>query len=80
MEIVIKIKKVNNMAQNIKNLSQKLLAKEMTRKQFLGHIAVGILTITGISAALSTMSGDNKKYSKSDNIKKDGYGGTAYGA
>lgn len=70
------------MAQNIKDLSQKLLNKEMTRKQFLGHIAVGILTITGISAALNSMTGSNSKSQQARGKKKsnDGYGGTAYGA
>lgn len=70
------------MAQNIKNLSQELLSKEMTRKQFLGHIAIGILTITGISAALNTMTGSSNKTSRSakPNNKSGGYGGSAYGA
>lgn len=71
------------MAQSIKDLSQKLLTKEMTRKQFLGHIAVGILTITGISAALNTMSGGTSKKSvgkSKSNGESGGYGGSAYGA
>ncbi len=69
------------MAQNIKDLSQKLLNKEMTRKQFLGHIAVGILTITGISAALNSMTGSSSKsQAKVNNKSNDGYGGTPYGA
>lgn len=70
------------MAQSIKDLSQKLLTKEMTRKQFLGHIAVGILTITGISAALNTMSGPTKKSvgKSKGGGGPSGYGGSAYGA
>jgi Trp operon repressor len=69
------------MSQNIKNLSNKLLTKEMTRKQFLGHIGIGILTITGVSAALNSMTGGvNKKQSKANVKSGAGYGRTAYGA
>ena len=66
---------------NIKDLSQQLLQKKMTRKQFIGHVAVGMLTITGISAALNTMTaGSNKKQKQASSSPKDGYGSSAYGA
>lgn len=71
------------MKNSLKNASTKLLNKSMTRKEFLGHIGMGVLTITGITAALNAMNTSESSGSRSAALKKkkkSGYGGSSYGA
>jgi hypothetical protein len=70
------------MSQNIKNLSDKLLNKKMTRKEFMAHIALGLATLTGLNAVLNVLSSTDTRTSKSKKMprKSNGYGGSSYGA
>ena len=59
----------------MKNDIEKLLQKEMDRKGFIQHVAIGFAAIAGITAiakTLSTMSNGNK-------AQDVGYGSNAYG-
>lgn len=59
---------------NMKSDIEKLLQKQMDRKDFLRHVAIGFAAIAGITTVaktLSTLSGD-----KSQSM---GYGSSAYG-
>ncbi len=58
-----------------KNL-QKLFNKPMNRKQFLGHVGAGALTIIGVSGLLKSML-DYGGRPRQTAI--DGYGTSAYG-
>lgn len=57
-----------------------LLQKEMDRKDFLKHLAVGVVAITGASTIVKTLtpafSGNN---GNSQPVKSMGYGASAYG-
>lgn len=60
----------------MKNDVEKLLQKEMDRKGFIKHVAIGFAAIAGITTiakTLSTLSGNEKKQSL-------GYGSSAYGS
>jgi len=59
----------------MKNDIDKLLQKEMDRKGFLRHVAIGFAAIAGITTVaktLSTLSSNGKSQSM-------GYGSSAYG-
>lgn len=58
---------------NIQNDMQKLLQKEMDRKDFLKHVGIGFAAILGITTLLKTIS------SLSGNQSKTGYSSGAYG-
>lgn len=70
------------MKNSIKNASTKLLNKSMTRKEFLAHVGMGVLTVTGVTAALNAMNSSDSTGTTSSKFKKkkSGYGGSAYGA
>lgn len=56
------------------NLAQ-LLDKEMDRKDFLKHVGIGIIALTGASAVLKTL----VQQPTSHGVRQAGYGGSAYG-
>jgi hypothetical protein len=59
---------------NIQNDMQKLLQKEMDRKDFIKHVGIGFAAILGITTILktiSTMSGSQKTVGYSSGV----YGG-----
>ena len=59
----------------MQNDIEKLLQKEMDRKGFIKHVAIGFAALAGVTAiakTLSTMLGNNKAQSV-------GYGSNAYG-
>lgn len=59
----------------MKNDVTTLLQKEMDRKGFIKHVAIGFAAIAGLTAVaktLSTMAGNNKTQSL-------GYGSSSYG-
>lgn len=58
-------------------LFDELLAKQMTRKEFLVHLGILFLAITGISGVLKTLS-DPHITSNRTNVKT-GFGGGRYG-
>lgn len=69
------------MTKSLKSASQELMSKQMTRKQFLAHVGVGLLALTGIGSAVASMTGSGKNTRRSNTrTVKSGYGGTAYGA
>ncbi|MEX0668424.1 MAG: hypothetical protein WD061_01620 [Candidatus Saccharimonadales bacterium] len=53
-----------------------LLTKEMDRKQFLKHLGIGVLSISGISAALRNMTFES---SSNKEQQPSGYGSSPYG-
>lgn len=52
-----------------------LLDKEMDRKDFLKHVGIGIVALTGFSAVLKALS----QQTTSGSPKYAGYGGSSYG-
>lgn len=59
-----------------KSLLDDLLSKDMDRKQFLAHLGMGVLAVTGISTALKTMTQSSVTQTPK---RTSGYGGSAYG-
>lgn len=57
----------------IKTQLNQLLAKQMDRKDFIKHVAIGVVALTGAGTALKLLSGPQKKSTEL------GYGGSAYG-
>ena len=55
-------------------LLQRLLDKNMNRKEFLAHVGAGVLTVIGISGLLKHL----VNYSSGPH-REDGYGSNAYG-
>lgn len=53
-----------------------LLQKEMDRKDFLKHIGIGIIALSGLSAVLRTLV---QQPTASKSVQQVGYGGSAYG-
>lgn len=53
-----------------------ILNKQMDRQDFLKHIAIGMVALTGAGAALKLMAPDEKI--RTITVEK-GYGGSAYG-
>lgn len=59
---------------------EKVLATEMDRKQFLKTVAVGVVALTGVTAALRAFSqvpGQAQQLQQHGSV--DAYGGSAYG-
>jgi hypothetical protein len=56
---------------------QKILTKEMTRKEFLSYIGVFMLTLLGISSLLKNLSTLNPR--KTRKLTKSSFGRGAYG-
>lgn len=54
---------------------QKLMRKDMDRKDFIKHVGVGFVAITGISTLLKTLTSLNG----GDRNAQAGYGSGAYG-
>lgn len=51
-----------------------ILSKKMNRQDFLKHVALGIVALTGVGTALRLLSSDSKSVSTAQ-----GYGASAYG-
>lgn len=60
----------------IKNEINTLLEKEMDRKGFLKHVAVGFVAITGVAALVKNL---NSIGTTSGRKVSSGYGSSAYG-
>jgi hypothetical protein len=58
------------------NIFQKLLSKEMTRKEFLLHLGMLVLVITGVAGMLKTLS---DPYVSSKQKTTQGFGAGPYG-
>lgn len=58
-----------------------LLAKKMDRKDFLKHVGVGIVALTGVSAMLKVMSplGGSPSAPQTSQSTSYGYGSSVYG-
>jgi len=61
---------------SLQNDMQKLLQKEMDRRDFLKHVGIGFVALTGVAALLKTIQSLGDTGSKSQAV---GYGGGAYG-
>ena len=59
----------------MKNELDSLLQKEMDRKSFLKHVAIGFAAMTGVAAAIKTLNGFGSN-SRSQSL---GYGSSTYG-
>ncbi len=59
----------------MQNEVQKLLEKDMDRKNFLKHVGIGFAAIAGITTALKTLTMLNGSHKNVDT----GYGSSAYG-
>jgi hypothetical protein len=55
-----------------------ILNKQMDRQDFLKHVAIGMVALTGAGAALKLMAPDEKVRTIVTTVEK-GYGGSAYG-
>lgn len=49
-----------------------ILDKEMDRKDFIKHLGIGLLALTGLSSVLQTLAPVRER-------KSSGYGGSSYG-
>lgn len=58
----------------MKNDLNSLLAKEMDRKEFLKHVGIGLVALTGASALLNALNGVS-----APRRRTAGYGSSAYG-
>lgn len=54
---------------------ESLLHKEMDRRDFLRHIGIGLIALTGITALLRSLAGPNVQQQS----RRLGYGGSVYG-
>ncbi len=69
------------MAMVFKQEFDTLLTKKMDRKDFLKHVIVGIVSLTGIAALIRTMSAMNTVGGVSTKVtRKSGYGRAGYGS
>ena len=55
---------------------ESLLHKEMDRRDFLRHVGIGLIALTGITALLRSLSGSG---SNQQSQPRMGYGGSSYG-
>lgn len=53
---------------------QTLMQKEMTRKEFLGTLGLGLVSLLGFSSVLHLLNGKSQAHSQ-----KGGYGSSTYG-
>lgn len=64
----------------IKEELNTLLTKKMDRKDFLKHIGIGVVAVTGLSAFLKALAPAPKKAAvQQTNASQYGYGGSVYG-
>ena len=61
----------------LKDNAAKLLVKEMNRKDFLKHIGIGVVALTGLSAVLHSLANETVSIS-SKKIQNRGYGSSVY--
>jgi len=59
------------------NISE-LLAKEMDRKDFLKHVGIAVVALTGVAGIISVLSGQRTTSFSQSNISS-GYGSMPYG-
>ena len=64
---------------NIKPQVTAILNKEMDRQDFLKHIAIGVVALTGAGAALRLLAPSDNTASKPIATVVKGYGGSPYG-
>lgn len=60
----------------MKNELESLLQKEMDRKDFLKHVGIGFVAITGVAAILKTLNGFGGNARTRQTV---GYGSATYG-
>ena len=72
----IKNKNKEDTTMHVQDEIQKLMQKDMDRKDFLKHVGVGFATIAGFTTVLKTITTLNGSQQQS---MASGYGGGAYG-
>jgi len=60
------------------NISE-LLAKEMDRKDFLKHVGVAIIALTGVAGVINVLSGQQRLNNLGKSNAPQGYGSSPYG-
>lgn len=60
------------------NLSE-LLAKEMDRKDFLKHVGIAIIALTGVTGVINVLSGQQRLTGFGKSNVSQGYGSSPYG-
>lgn len=60
----------------IKSQVSAILDKKMDRQDFIKHVAIGLVALSGASAALKLL---GTSQTKQASAKNSGYGGSAYG-
>lgn len=55
-----------------------ILAKEMDRQDFLKHVGIAVLVVTGLAGAISALSGQRLTVPTRQKLSQ-GYGSTPYG-
>ena len=63
------------MSLNIQNSVTQLMEKEMDRRDFIKHVGIGFLALTGVAAIVKTLN----TMSDSKETQTVGYGGGVYG-
>lgn len=61
----------------MKNDLNSLLAKEMDRREFLKHIGIGVVALTGASALLKALNGVSGPTRRTVGFGSGAYGGNA---
>ena len=64
------------MQKTIQSGLNQLMQKDMDRKDFLKHVGMGVVALTGAAAAIKTLNQLNTGAKKPVDV---GYGGSAYG-
>lgn len=64
------------MQQNLQNSISQLMQKDMDRKDFIKHVGIGFVALTGVAAAVKTIGQLGNPSGQQSNL---GYGASAYG-
>jgi len=67
----------NDLRHDVQTELQKLMQKDMDRKSFIKHVAIGFAGIIGITGAIKTLTGLNQ--TAGNQPVSNGYGSSAYG-
>lgn len=63
----------------IKEELNNLLTKKMDRKDFLKHVGIAVVAVTGLSAIIKTLAPVQTKQPSVARSNSSGYGSSAYG-
>ena len=66
------------MQQNLQNGISQLMQKDMDRKDFIKHVGIGFVALTGVAAAVKSLTSLGES-NKTPAAASFGYGASAYG-